>query len=442
MDNLISKNYQQMISIPGSQNNELNKFFEMIDNLNKPIEFNQSKFNLHVRDENGNSILHRIIINSLNEQELLLKIEFIPKIETLINTINFKQQTPLHLLCKYQYYESYLLLKHTLEGEDIEYLQEENEIYEYITTKASTKTTKKNKGIDIRYDILDYKNRLPLSYLVVGVDIDKIKCKCSVEAMKAINDFKTFDKNKLNSNKMKQYFYACDFAEEVPDDHDKTKIKEHKIKDKVLIKNPKYPTDPAASETIEVYVPNDLIINIENTKDNEVETNKFIHNLILNNRFVHRYINEDFFTDVVNKTIKKVNVLTRDINVDGIYNLKYFIMIDETVAADAKYKINVIKSLDYYVAFSVYMFNKIIAQLTHGADGYKIMDLADPSNISNITKKFICKDAGCADKSKINKETYKQEVIKQYEEIIETKTSLINKVFMDNQKDKKIPAHA
>ena len=132
MDNLISKNYQQMISIPGSQNNELNKFFEMIDNLNKPIEFNQSKFNLNVRDENGNSILHRIIINSLNEQELLLKIEFIPKIETLINTVNFKQQTPLHLLCKYQYYESYLLLKKTLEGSEIDYLKEEiSEEFEY-----------------------------------------------------------------------------------------------------------------------------------------------------------------------------------------------------------------------------------------------------------------------------------------------------------------------
>ena len=101
-----------MISVPGSQNNELNKFFETIDNLNKPFKFNESKFGLDVRDENGNSILHRIIINSLNEQELLNKIQFIPNIETLINTINFKQQTPLHLLCKYQYYESYLLLKH------------------------------------------------------------------------------------------------------------------------------------------------------------------------------------------------------------------------------------------------------------------------------------------------------------------------------------------
>ena len=230
MDNLISKNYQQMISIPGSQNNELNKFFETIDNLNKPFKFNESKFGLDVRDENGNSILHRIIINSLNEQELLNKIQFIPNIETLINTINFKQQTPLHLLCKYQYYESYLLLKKILEGSEIDYLKEEENIIRYLKKDDTLTITKnKSKGIGIKYDVLDYKNRLPLSYLVVGVDIDKIKCKCSDEAMKAINDFKNIDKNKLNSNKMKQYFYACEFAVETPDDDGK--IIERKIND-------------------------------------------------------------------------------------------------------------------------------------------------------------------------------------------------------------------
>ncbi len=416
MDNLISKNYQQMISIPGSQNNELNKFFEMIDNLNKPIEFNQSKFNLHVRDENGNSILHRIIINSLNEQELLLKIEFIPKIETLINTINFKQQTPLHLLCKYQYYESYLLLKKTLEGSEIDYLKEENEIYEYITNTASTKTTKKDKGIAIRYDILDYKNRLPLSYLVVGVDIDKIKCKCSVEAMKAINDFKTFNKNKLNSNKMKQYFYECNFAkEEEITDHGSKKVT-HKIY-----------TDAQAKYVVP-RVPdilNELLLNIQDVNDNKIETNDFIHNLILNNKFVHRYINKNFFTDVVNKTIEKVNVLKRNINVDGIYDLKYF--INKTAGLPNEYNIKEIISMSYYVTFSKYIFNKIIGQLKYDSD---VM-----GEYSILTKNFICNDNEADNKCEgaISKETYKQEVIKQYEEIIETKTSLINKVFMDNQ---------
>ena len=146
---LIPKNYQEMISIPGNQDNELNKFFETIDNLNKPFKLNESKFGLNIRDENGNSILHRIIINSLNEQELLNKIQFIPNIETLINTVNFKHQSPLHLLCKYQYYQAYLLLKNTLEGKDIDYLQEENNIKTIIKEKfkgdLSPTITKKDK---------------------------------------------------------------------------------------------------------------------------------------------------------------------------------------------------------------------------------------------------------------------------------------------------------
>lgn len=428
MDNLISKNYQQMISVPGSQNNELNKFFETIDNLNKPFKFNESKFGLDVRDENGNSILHRIIINSLNEQELLNKIQFIPNIETLINTINFKQQTPLHLLCKYQYYESYLLLKKILEGSEIDYLKEEENIIRYLKKDDTLTITKnKSKGIGIKYDVLDYKNRLPLSYLVVGVDIDKIKCKCSDEAMKAINDFKNIDKNKLNSNKMKQYFYECNFAIETPNDDGK--ITERKINDDVI-------TLVAAAAPVTGTVPNDLIYNITIPDDNEVESNEFIHNLILNNKFMHRYINKNFFTDIINETekVNKLIVLDERINVDGMYGLNYF--INKTAGAPVPYDIHDIKSSDYYCAFSVYMINKIIGKLNYDVtkgDYYKYE--IDNTEYSDLTKKFICTDIdSCKEPDKINKDTYKQEVIKQYEEIIETKTSLINKVFMDNQK--------
>ena len=196
---LIPKNYQEMISIPGNQDNELNKFFETIDNLNKPFKLNESKFGLNIRDENGNSILHRIIINSLNEQELLNKIQFIPNIETLINTVNFKHQSPLHLLCKYQYYQAYLLLKNTLEGNEIDYLKEEMDI-EILIKSDSSIITKKDKGKeDIKYDILDSKNRLPLSYLVMGVDIDKIRA----SNVLIPEDIKSTD---TNLNKMRQRF--------------------------------------------------------------------------------------------------------------------------------------------------------------------------------------------------------------------------------------------
>ena len=428
---LIPKNYQEMISIPGNQDNELNKFFETIDNLNKPFKLNESKFGLNIRDENGNSILHRIIINSLNEQELLNKIQFIPNIETLINTINFKQQTPLHLLCKYQYYESYLLLKKTLEGSEIDYLKEEENIIRYLKKDDTLTITKnKSKGIGIKYDVLDYKNRLPLSYLVVGVDIDKIKCKCSDEAMKAINDFKNIDKNKLNINKMKQYFYECNFAVETPDADGN--ITGRKINDNdITLVAAVAPALPVTGK-----VPNDLIYNITISDDNKVESNEFIHNLILNNKFVHRYINKNFFTDIINETekVNKLIVLDERINVDGMYGLNYF--INKTAGALVPYDIHDIKSSDYYCAFSVYMINKIIGKLNYDDTKYDYYKYEiDNTKYSDLTNKFICTDIDkCKDSDKINKDTYKQEVIKQYEEIIETKTSLINKVFMDNQK--------
>ena len=291
---LIPKNYQEMISIPGNQDNELNKFFETIDNLNKPFKLNESKFGLNIRDENGNSILHRIIINSLNEQELLNKIQFIPNIETLINTVNFKHQSPLHLLCKYQYYQAYLLLKNTLEGNEINYLQEEKDI-ETLIKGVSSIITKKDKGKeDIKYDILDSKNRLPLSYLVMGVDIDKIRA----SNVLIPEDIKSTD---INLNRMMEYFNGktnCD------DDAD--------IKTKLKFDN----------EIDKKYVDND------------------IYHLILNNKYVKRYINNSFIKDIYENTTKTVPYdRFANINVDNMSTLNYFIK-DKTIKS--------ISTVNYY----------------------------------------------------------------------------------------------
>lgn len=344
---LIPKNYQEMISIPGNQDNELNKFFETIDNLNKPFKLNESKFGLNIRDENGNSILHRIIINSLNEQELLNKIQFIPNIETLINTVNFKHQSPLHLLCKYQYYQAYLLLKNTLEGNEINYLQEEKDI-ETLIKGVSSIITKKDKGKeDIKYDILDSKNRLPLSYLVMGVDIDKIRA----SNVLIPEDIKSTD---INLNKMMEYFNGktnCD------DDADiKTKLKfDNEIDDE--------------------YVDND------------------IYHLILNNKYVKRYINKSFIEDIYENTTKTVPYdRFANINVDNMSTLNYFIKDDKTIKS--------ISTIDYYFVFSKYINNKLIS----------------------LNDTFI----------EIHENKRQKFINDNVQKIIETKTSLINKVFMDN----------
>lgn len=344
---LIPKNYQEMISIPGNQDNELNKFFETIDNLNKPFKLNESKFGLNIRDENGNSILHRIIINSLNEQELLNKIQFIPNIETLINTVNFKHQSPLHLLCKYQYYQAYLLLKNTLEGNEIKYLQEEKDIETLIKGKSSI-ITKKDKGEeDIRYDILDSKNRLPLSYLVMGVDIDKIRASNILipEIIKSMD---------INLNKMMEYF------------------------------NEKKNCDDDANIGINLKIDNEI--------DKKYVDNDIYH-LVLNNKYVKRYINNSFIKDIYENTTKTVPYdRFANINVDNMSTLNYFIKKDKIIKS--------ISTTNYYLVFSKYINNKLISL---NGTFEKIPE--------NKRQKFINDNV---------------------QKIIETKTSLINKVFMDN----------
>lgn len=344
---LIPKNYQEMISIPGNQDNELNKFFETIDNLNKPFKLNESKFGLNIRDENGNSILHRIIINSLNEQELLNKIQFIPNIETLINTVNFKHQSPLHLLCKYQYYQAYLLLKNTLEGNEIDYLKEEKDI-EILIKSDSSIITKKDKGEeDIRYDILDSKNRLPLSYLVMGVDIDKIRA----SNVLIPEDIKSTD---TNLNKMMEYFNE----------------KKNCNDDAYIETNLKFD-----NEIDKKYVDND------------------IYHLVLNNKYVKRYINNSFIEDIYENTTKTVPYdRFANINVDNMSTLNYFIKKDKTIKS--------ISTTDYYLVFSKYINNKLISL----NETFKTIP-------GNKQQKFINDNV---------------------QKIIETKTSLINKVFMDN----------
>ena len=296
---LIPKNYQEMISIPGNQDNELNKFFETIDNLNKPFKLNESKFGLNIRDENGNSILHRIIINSLNEQELLNKIQFIPNIETLIKGV-------------------------------------------------SSIITKKDKGKeDIRYDILDSKNRLPLSYLVMGVDIDKIRA----SNILIPEDIKSTDSN---LNKMMEYFNG------------KTNCND----DVNIGTNLKFDNDIDKK-----YVDND------------------IYHLILNNKYVKRYINKSFIEDIYENTTKTVPYdRFANINVDNMSTLNYFIKDDKTIKS--------ISTIDYYFVFSKYINNKLIS----------------------LNDTFI----------EIHENKRQKFINDNVQKIIETKTSLINKVFMDN----------
>ena len=101
---LISKDYIQMAPMPNNKNANINKIFGKIDNIITESQFNQLHIPINIKDENGDSILHHILRNSLNEEEALRKIIVIPNIKSLINVVDSKGRSPMHLICKYQYY--------------------------------------------------------------------------------------------------------------------------------------------------------------------------------------------------------------------------------------------------------------------------------------------------------------------------------------------------
>lgn len=300
MNQTINRNYQQMLSIPGNRNANLNNFFGKIDNIHKKIKWNDNKFNINVKDENNNTILHRIIINSLNEEEVIRKINLIPMIETLINVQNTKGQTPLHLLCKYQYYDAYNRIKDIIENKPEEKLKLENYEIKIDESKDNKSKDNKNNKIKINYHIQDNKNRIPLSFIVKGIKIKENKSNLKIDD--EIED--KFDIEKFKGNIANIY--------------------------NALVDNKKI---------------NNVIK--DNMFKNNYSDNENIKNLIVNNKFERRFINKKFFDEIINNT--KVDKV-QNINVDGS-SMKNFIEGKDIKTYDYS---------GYYFSVCHYIYNKLV----------------------------------------------------------------------------------
>ena len=113
---------------------------------------------------------------------------------------------------------------------------------------------------------------------------------------------------------------------------------------------------------------------------------------MLNNKYVKRYINKSFIEDIYENTTKTVPYdRFANINVDNMSTLNYFIK-DKTIKS--------ISTVNYYLVFSKYINNKLIS----------------------LNDTF----------TKISENKQQKFINDNVQKIIETKTSLINKVFMDN----------
>lgn len=308
-ENLLQSNYAQMTPDIEHFNAENIKFLNKIDNIKNKIDDDELRKNFYTKDDNGNNILHRLIINSLNEDELIKKIQLIPGIENLINTINLDKQTPLHLLCQYQYFETYKLIKNKLMGiENKEDEDEINDLFDELNGIHSVHKKKENikpSNIKINYLIMDKKSRIPLSLLIKGVDIqniDKIKNHEEIiyqerKIMPLINAITNTDKNK----------------------------KEYK--------------------DFEYY---NLIYKIFD--------NKNIKGIIINNNYLLKYINLEFFNEYINNIDNdKLKSISNKIFVD-FYKLNNFIKYDNT---ENKFKLREITEKQYYYLCSDYILNKL-----------------------------------------------------------------------------------
>ena len=97
---VIDSNYIEMFPITTRNDEEINKSFDSLNDHNY-YDFN---FDINKRDENGNSLLHRLIIDSVDENDAINKFLNLPiDVKSLYNKQNNNLQSPLHLICIKRY---------------------------------------------------------------------------------------------------------------------------------------------------------------------------------------------------------------------------------------------------------------------------------------------------------------------------------------------------
>jgi len=200
MKSTLNRDYNQMHIPTQVDNAKLNEFFDNIDNLNlSQIDLINGKYNLYTRDLNNNTILHRVINNSLNEKHLIKTIKLLPELAKLINFTDNEGRTPLHLLFINQYYETYNLIEGILDNNKNKNDEIDNHIIDNVKeVKKYANELLKVGGEDkiiINYYVLDKYKKLPSNYLCQGINLTKLN--------KTINDLKIYNIENKNYNDTK-----------------------------------------------------------------------------------------------------------------------------------------------------------------------------------------------------------------------------------------------
>ena len=183
-----------MAPMPNNKNANINKLFGKIDNITSKEQYDRLHVPINIKDENGDSILHHILIHALDEEQALMKIKSIDKIETLINTTNKKGQTPMHLICKYQYYDTFNYIVDKCENKKGTVGTEK---FELVDGDIDIEGGAKDEEIKINYIAFDNKRKTPFNYLLHGVLYNKSNNKTNV--------LKEFTKDLIKKTNIKSF---------------------------------------------------------------------------------------------------------------------------------------------------------------------------------------------------------------------------------------------
>ena len=168
---VIDSNYIEMFPITTRNDEEINKSFESLNDHNY-YDFN---FDINKRDENGNSLLHRLIIDSVDENDAINKFLNLPiDVKSLYNKQNNNLQSPLHLICIKRYQELFNVMvnkdrtRRTIIKDVLDNIKE----HDKDRVNVIFKNKPWNNSFNLfNYNIQDKYGNIPLVYLLNGDEI-------------------------------------------------------------------------------------------------------------------------------------------------------------------------------------------------------------------------------------------------------------------------------
>lgn len=322
---VIDSNYIEMFPITTRNDEEINKSFESLNDHNY-YDFN---FDINKRDENGNSLLHRLIIDSVDENDAINKFLNLPiDVKSLYNKQNNNLQSPLHLICIKRYQELFNVMVNKDRTRRTIIKDVLDNIKEHDKDRVNVKNNPLNNSFNLfNYNIQDKYGNIPLVYLLNGDEI----------SYDNVNPYLVF-KSLLSSI-----------------------IKDTKEIDEVI------------------YVKNKDIKDIKNIKYYYKNTNK----LILND---DKLIFKDF--DYLKNFISLISSKTNNLNhyhFNSSFDISIQTFIDSFVTNDFNY-------ITYYELLIKYLLNKVglkINEFKHPIYYYQIYSIINDNPYTEIIKYII-----------------------------------------------------